>query len=119
MGNTLQNYEELRDNNKLKEGLKTATKLALLFLMASFFQNSLINCDFSLRYEIAFSAIQKLKLFSLLKSKEGLKQATEIELPVLMRVFFKNSLIYCRFSFHCKTAFSATPEFDNSLVAEK
>ena len=146
------------------------------------YKNSLINCDFSLRYEIAFSAIQKLKLFSLLKSKEGLKQATEIELPVLMRVFFKNSLIYCRFrlklramrllrkhfiakrrfqqlpnlkirsllkskeglktatklallflmasffqnsliycrfSFHCKTAFSATPEFDNSLVAEK
>ena len=70
MGNTLQNYEELRDNNKLKEGLKTATKLELLFLMASFFQNSLINCDFSLRYEIAFSAIQKLKLFSLLKIKE-------------------------------------------------
>ena len=62
---------------KIKEGLKTATKIELLFLMASFFQNSLINCDFSLRYEIAFSAIQKLKLFSLLKIKEGLKQATK------------------------------------------
>ncbi|MDE6245952.1 MAG: hypothetical protein K2M50_09915, partial [Treponemataceae bacterium] len=33
---------------------------------------------FSLRYEIAFSAIQKLKLFSLLKIKEDLKQATGI-----------------------------------------
>ena len=35
---------------------------------------------------MTFSAIQKLKLFSLLKIKEGLKQVTEIELPVLMRV---------------------------------
>ena len=87
MGNTLQNYEELRDNNKLKEGLKQATKLALLFLMASFFQNSLINCYFSLRYEIAFSAIQKLKLFSLLKIKEGLKTATKLALLFLVRVF--------------------------------
>ena len=129
MGNTLQNYEELRDNNKLKEGLKTATEIELLFLMASFFQNSLINCDFSLRYEIAFSAIQKLKLFSLLKSKEGLKQATEIELPVLMRVFSKLayllpfSLETSRYAlvtkaFHCKTAFSATPESEDSGVAE-
>ena len=71
----------------------TATGRMFFYL----YKNSLINCDFSLRYEIAVSAIQKLKLFSLLKSKEGLKQATEIELPVLMRVFFKNSLIYCRF----------------------
>ena len=44
----------------------------------------------ALRYEIAFSAIQKLKLFSLLKIKEGLKQATKIELLILMRVFFEN-----------------------------
>ncbi|MBD5410864.1 MAG: hypothetical protein HDR53_07305 [Treponema sp.] len=49
---------------------------------------------------------------------EGLKQATKMALPVLMRVFFKNSLIYCRFSFHCKTAFSATPESEDSLAAE-
>ena len=40
----------------------------------------------ALRCKMAFSAIQKLKLFSLLKIKEGLKQVTEIELPVLMRV---------------------------------
>ncbi|MBD5408107.1 MAG: hypothetical protein HDR54_01715 [Treponema sp.] len=62
---------------KIKEGLKQATEMALPVLMQVFFKNSLINCDFSLRYEIAFSAIQKLKLFSLLKSKEGLKQATK------------------------------------------
>ena len=30
------------------------------------FQNSLIHCDFSLRCKIAFTAIQKLKLFPLL-----------------------------------------------------
>ncbi|MDE7384043.1 MAG: hypothetical protein K2M99_09205, partial [Treponemataceae bacterium] len=47
----------IRSLLKIKEGLKTATEIELLFLMASFFQNSLINCDFSLRYEIAFSAI--------------------------------------------------------------
>ncbi|MBD5404197.1 MAG: hypothetical protein HDR55_04310 [Treponema sp.] len=92
---------------KSKEGLKTATKLALLFLMASFFQNSLINCDFSLRYEIAFSAIQKLKLFSLLKIKEGLKTATKLALLFLMASFFQNSLINCDFSLHYEIAFSA------------
>ena len=87
--------------------------------MASFFQNSLINCDFSLRYEIAFSAIQKLKLFSLLKIKEGLKPATKIELLVLMASFFsKTRLLYCDFSLRYKIAFSAIPEFDNSLIAE-
>ena len=64
------------------------------------------------------------------KINEGLKQATEIELPVLMRVFSKLayllpfSLETSRYAlvakaFHYKTAFSATPEFDNSLVAEK
>ena len=36
MGNTLQNYEELRDNNKLKEGLKTATEIELPVLMRVF-----------------------------------------------------------------------------------
>ncbi|MBD5409244.1 MAG: hypothetical protein HDR54_07655 [Treponema sp.] len=76
---------------KIKEGLKTATEIELLFLMASFFQNSLINCDFSLRYKIAFSAIQKLKLFSLLKIKEDLKQATgivrRVASPPCYRVF--------------------------------
>ena len=39
--------------------------------------------------------------------------------PVLRRVFFRNSLIYCDFSLRYKIAFSATLEFDNSLVAEK
>ena len=67
---------------KIMEGLKTATEMALLFLMASFFQNSLIYCCFCLKLRAArllrmhfvakqqFSAIQKLKLFSLLKIKE-------------------------------------------------
>ena len=36
MGNTLQNYEELRDNNKLKEGLKQATEIELPVLMRVF-----------------------------------------------------------------------------------
>ena len=53
----------IRSLLKIKERLKTATEMALLFLMASFFQNSLINCDFSLRYEIAFSAMKKVDIF--------------------------------------------------------
>ena len=83
--------------------------MALLFLMASFLQKLAYQLLFlletsrcalvanALRCEIAFSAIQKLKLFSLLKIKEGLKTATEIALLFLMRVFFKNSLIVLRF----------------------
>ena len=63
-------------------------------------------------------SIQKVKLFSLLKIKEGLKQATKIELPVLMASFFRNSLIYCHFSLRCKMTFSATPESEDSLAAE-
>ena len=39
-------------------------------------------------------------------------------LPILMRVSFGNSLINCDFSFHYEIAFSAIPEFDNSLIAE-
>ena len=39
-----------------------------------------------------FSAIQKLKLFSLLKIKEGLKTATEMALLFLMASFFKTRL---------------------------
>ena len=41
MGNTLQNYEELRDNNKLKEGLKQATEIELPVLMRVFFKTRL------------------------------------------------------------------------------
>ena len=59
---------------EIKEGLKQAIKIDLPVLMASFFRNSLIYCHFSLRCKMTFSAIQKLKLFSLLKIKEGLKK---------------------------------------------
>ena len=38
------------------QGLKTATKLELLFLLASFFKTRLFHCYFLLRCEIAFSA---------------------------------------------------------------
>ena len=31
---------------------------------------------------------------------------------------FQNSLIYCSFSFHCETAFSTTPESEDSLAVE-
>ena len=49
---------------------------------------------------------------------EGLKQATKIELPVFNGEFLsKTRLSYCDFSLRYKIAFSATPEFDNSLVA--
>ena len=74
---------------KKTKGLKTATKIELLFLMRVFsklayqprFSLETARCALvanALRCEIAFSAIQKLKLFSLLKIKEGLKTATEI-----------------------------------------
>ena len=74
-------------------------------------------------------SIQKLKLFSLLKIKEGLKQSTEIALLFLMRVFSKLayllpfSLETSRYALvakalHYKTAFSATPESEDSFVAE-
>ena len=63
----------IRSLLKSKEGLKQAIKIDLPVLMASFFRNSRIYCHFSLRCKMTFSAIQKLKLFSLLKSKEGLK----------------------------------------------
>ena len=70
---------------KKTKGLKTATKIELLFLMRVFsklayqprFSLETARCALvanALRYEIAFSAIQKLKLFSLLKIKEGLNR---------------------------------------------
>ena len=56
--------------------------------MASFFfKNSLIYCRFSFHCKTVFSAIQKLKLFSLLKIKEGLKTATKLELLFLLASF--------------------------------
>ena len=50
---------------------------------------------------------------------QDLKTATEIALLFLMASFFsKTRLLYCDFSLCYKIAFSATPEFDNSLIAE-
>lgn len=39
--------------------------MALPILMRVSFGNSLINCDFSFHYEIAFSAIKKVETFSI------------------------------------------------------
>ena len=61
---------------------------------------------------------------------ENLKSATEMALLILMRVFSKLayllsfSLETSRYALvaktlRCKMTFSATPEFDNSLIAEK
>ena len=73
------------------------------------FKNSLINRYFCLKLRAArllqmrfaiksrFQQLPNLTIRSLLKIKEGLKSATKIVLLILMRVFFKNSLIYCRF----------------------
>ncbi len=84
--------------------------MALLFLMASFFfKNSLIHCYFCLKLRAArllrmhfatksrFQQFPNLKIRSLLKIKEGLKQATEMALPVFNGEFFQNSLIVLRF----------------------
>ena len=54
-------------------------------------------CDFRFATKSRFQQFPNLTIRSLLKIKEGLKTATEIELLFLMRVFFQNSLIYCRF----------------------
>ncbi|MBD5399641.1 MAG: hypothetical protein HDR57_03275 [Treponema sp.] len=49
---------------------------------------------------------------------EGLKQATKMALPVLMRVFFKTRLSIAVSHFVAKQQFSATPESEDSLAAE-
>ena len=73
------------------QDLKTATKLVLLFLMASFFQKlAYRTAIFRFATKSRFQQLPNLTIRSLLKIKEGLKQATKIELPVLMRVFFEN-----------------------------
>ena len=73
------------------------------------YETRLLYCDFRLKLRAArllqmrfaiksrFQQLPNLKIRSLLKIKEGLKSATKIVLLILMRVFFKNSLIYCRF----------------------
>ncbi|MBD5443263.1 MAG: hypothetical protein HDR34_07705 [Treponema sp.] len=76
-----------------------------------------------------FQQLPNLTIHSLLKIKEDLKTATEIALLFLMRVFSKLAYLLpfsletarCALvanALRYKIAFSATPEFDNSLVAE-
>ena len=105
---------------KKTEGLKQATKIELLFLLRVFsklayqprFSLETARCALvanALRCEIAFSAIQKLKLFSLLKIKESLKSATKMALLILMRVFFKTRLFTAVFHFIAKRLFQQLP----------
>ena len=73
------------------EALKTATKIELLFLMASFFQKlAYRTAIFRFATKSRFQQLPNLKIRSLLKIKEGLKTATEMALLILMRVFFEN-----------------------------
>ena len=72
------------------ENLKSATEMALLILMRVFFKTRVFTAVFHFIAKRLFQQLPNLTIRSLLKNKEGLKQATEIELPVLMRVFFEN-----------------------------
>ena len=105
------------------------------------YETRLLYCDFRLKLRAArllqmrfaikscFQQLPNLTIRSLLKIKEDLKTATEIALLFLMRVFSKLayllpfSLETSRYALvakalHCKTAFSATPESEDSLIAE-
>ena len=104
---------KIRSLLKIKEGLKSATKIVLLILMRVFFKNSLIYCHFFMKWR--FQQLPNLKIRSLLKIKERLKSATKIELLILMRVFSK--LAYS-LPFHYEMAFSTTPESEDSLAVE-
>ena len=91
------------------------------------FKTRLLYCDFRLKLRAArllrkhfivkrlFQQIPNLTIHSLPKIKEGLKWTTKIALPILMRVFSK--LAYS-LPFHYEMAFSATPESEDSFVAE-
>ena len=95
----------IRSLLKIKEGLKTATEIALLFLMASFFSKTrYCTAIFRFATKSRFQQFPNLTIRSLLKIKEGLKQATEMALPVLMRVFYKDSLIHCYFCLKLRAA---------------
>ncbi|MDE7383361.1 MAG: hypothetical protein K2M99_05680, partial [Treponemataceae bacterium] len=96
---------------EMRERMVLPFSLQLEECFSIFIKNSLIHCYFSLRCEIAFSAIQKLKLFSLLKIKEGLKTATEIALLFLMASFFFQKLAYrtAIFRFATKSRFQQLP----------
>ncbi|MBD5406466.1 MAG: hypothetical protein HDR56_02470 [Treponema sp.] len=64
---------------KSKEGLKQATEMALPVLMRVFFKTRLSTAISHFVAKSRFQQLPNLKIRSLLKSKEGLKQATEIE----------------------------------------
>ncbi len=70
--------------NAQAHGFAFFTATGRMFFYLSKTRLSIVVSHFVAKQQ--FSAIQKLKLFSLLKSKEGLKQATEMALPILMRV---------------------------------
>ncbi|MCH5292086.1 MAG: hypothetical protein J1D88_10100 [Treponema sp.] len=54
-----------------KERLKSAAQMARLILTPFFFQNSVIQCRFSLCREKAFPNDEKLDIFSSLEIQEG------------------------------------------------
>ena len=102
--------------------LKSATKIVLLILMRVFsklayqllFLLETSRCALvanALRCKIAFSAIQKLKLFSLLKIKEGLKSATKMALPVFNASFLQKLAYLLPFFISLQNGF-----FSNSRI---
>ena len=104
---------------KIKEGLKQATEMALPVLMRVFLQK-LAYCTAIFRFatKSRFQQFPNLTIRSLLKIKEGLKSTTQIELPILMRVFYKNSLIYCCFSLRCETTVFSNSKVETFFIAE-
>ena len=72
--------------------------MALPVLMASFFKTRLFNAVSHFIAKLPFQQLPNLKIRSLLKIKEGLKQATKMALPVLMASFFKTRLFTAVFA---------------------
>ncbi len=59
-----------------------------------------------------------LTIHSLLKIKEDLKSATKIVLLILMRVFFKNSLIVLRFFASLQNRVFSNSKVETFFIAE-
>ncbi|MBD5442780.1 MAG: alpha/beta hydrolase [Treponema sp.] len=75
------------------QDLKTATEIALLFLMAIFFQKlAYRTAIFRFATKSRFQQLPNLTIHSLLKIKEDLKTATKLALLFLMAIFFKTRL---------------------------
>ena len=66
--------------------------MALPVLRRVFFKTRLFTAIFRFATKSCFQQLPNLTIRSLLKSKEGLKQATKIAFPVLRRVSFKTRL---------------------------